>query len=99
MSRDLNGRRDGAGNGNLGAGGDELHPRDGGRGADRLAALVMAALVAFNPPVLRAFGAGDAVFGLPLIYLYVLGVWAAVIVAAALLLDRGETADDKGGEP
>lgn len=56
---------------------------------DRLVALFLLALVAFNPPLLRVFGAGDTLFGLPLLYLYALGAWAAVIALAALLLERG----------
>ncbi|MBP2293158.1 hypothetical protein [Azospirillum rugosum] len=58
-------------------------------GTDRLIALFLFALVAFNPPLLRVFGAGDTLFGLPLLYVYVLGVWAAVIALSARLLERG----------
>lgn len=57
--------------------------------ADRTAALFLAAAVAFNPPLLRVFGAGDTVAGLPLLFVYVFAVWAAAIVAAALNLERG----------
>lgn len=67
------------------------------RAADRRAALVLLAAVLFNPPVLRAFGAGDAAFGWPLLYVYVFAVWLAVIVAAALLLDRGPDGGRDGG--
>lgn len=59
-----------------------------GRNADRLAALILAACALFNPPVLRAFGAGTMVLGWPLIYVYIFCVWGAVIACAALLLDR-----------
>ena len=58
-------------------------------GTDRLIALFLLALVAFNPPLLRVFGAGDTLFGLPLLYVYALAVWAAVIALFALLLERG----------
>lgn len=58
---------------------------------DRMAALFLAAVVAFNPPLLRVFGAGDTVLGLPLLYLYVFAVWAAAIALAALALERGRT--------
>jgi hypothetical protein len=61
---------------------------DGGRATDRLTGLVLLACVLFNPPVLRAFGAGDRLFGWPLIYLYIFLVWGGVIVLAARLLDR-----------
>lgn len=56
--------------------------------ADRLAALILAACVLFNPPVLRAFGVQATVLGWPLIWVYIFTVWAAVIVCAALLFDR-----------
>lgn len=56
--------------------------------ADRLAGLILAACVLFNPPVLRAFGVPAAVLGWPLIWVYIFTVWAAVIACAALLLDR-----------
>jgi hypothetical protein len=63
-------------------------PADGGRATDRLTGLVLLACVLFNPPVLRAFGAGDTLFGWPLLYLYIFLVWGGVIVLAARLLDR-----------
>jgi hypothetical protein len=62
-------------------------PADGGRATDRLTGLVLLACVLFNPPVLRAFGAGDMLFGWPLLYLYIFLVWGGVIVLAARLLD------------
>jgi hypothetical protein len=61
----------------------------GGRaGSDRMVVLALVAAVAFNPPLLRVFGAGDTVFGLPLLYTYIFVVWAAVILAAALHIER-----------
>ncbi|PWC38241.1 hypothetical protein [Azospirillum sp. TSO22-1] len=56
---------------------------------DRLVALFLVAAVAFNPPLLRVFGAGDTLFGWPLVYVYILGIWAGVIALAALHLERG----------
>lgn len=69
------------------AGSDDGRPAPG-FDADRLAALILAACVLFNPPVLRAFGVQATVLGWPLIWVYIFSVWAAVIVCAALLLDR-----------
>lgn len=60
---------------------------------DRLVALFLVAVVAFNPPLLRVFGAGDTLFGWPLLYVYMMGVWAGVIALSALHLER------RGGEP
>lgn len=51
-------------------------------------ALFLLALVLFNPPLLRLFGAPASIFGVPLIYAYILGAWAAVIVLAAIRLER-----------
>lgn len=61
-----------------------------GRGprADRLVALFLFAAVTFNPPLLRVFGAGETVLGVPLLYAYILGVWAGVIALAAVLLEK-----------
>ena len=56
---------------------------------DRLVALFLMAAVAFNPPLLRVFGAGDTVFGWPLLYVYMFAVWGGVIVLSALHLERG----------
>ncbi|WP_448189318.1 hypothetical protein [Azospirillum sp. sgz301742] len=56
---------------------------------DRLVALFLMAAVAFNPPLLRVFGAGDTLFGWPLVYVYSFGVWAGVIALSALHLERG----------
>lgn len=58
-------------------------------GTDRLIALFLVALVAFNPPLLRVFGAGDTVLGVPLLYVYALGAWGVVIALSARLLERG----------
>ncbi len=60
----------------------------GRTGADRLIALFLFGVVAFNPPLLRVFGMGDTLFGLPLLYLYALGVWGGVIALFAVLLER-----------
>jgi hypothetical protein len=50
----------------------------------RLAALFFAGCVAFCYPLLAAFNVPTTVFGLPVLYVYVFGAWAAVILLAAL---------------
>ncbi|HYD32824.1 MAG TPA: hypothetical protein VEB64_18450 [Azospirillaceae bacterium] len=56
---------------------------------DRLVALFLAGLIAFNPPFLNLFGAGDVtVFGWPLLYVYVFTAWAALIALLALSVER-----------
>ena len=73
----------------MSAGGDRPPPTPRLPRTDRLVALFLAAVVAFNPPLLRVFGAGDTLFGWPLLYVYVLAVWLGVIVLAALHFERG----------
>lgn len=68
-------------------------PRGARPGTDRLAALFAASAVAFNPPLLRVFGAGDTVFGLPLLYLYVFAVWLGVIGLLAVHVERRGTGE------
>ena len=41
-------------------------------------------------PMLDVFGAPVTVFGAPLIIVYIFGVWAALILAAALVAERAE---------
>ena len=72
----------------MSTGGDSSPPPKVPR-TDRLVALFLVAAVVFNPPLLRVFGAGDTLFGWPLLYVYILGVWAGVILLAALHLERG----------
>ncbi|WP_431858377.1 hypothetical protein [Azospirillum sp.] len=72
----------------MSAGGDRS-PSPRAPRTDRLVALFLVAAVTFNPPLLRVFGAGDTLFGWPLVYVYILGVWAGVIALAALCLERG----------
>ncbi len=60
-------------------------------GTERLVALFLAALVAFHPPLLRVFGTDGRVLGVPLLYVYIMAAWAAVIALAALLLERGDS--------
>ncbi|HEY0835916.1 MAG TPA: hypothetical protein VGE72_18575 [Azospirillum sp.] len=64
-------------------------PGRGRSGLDRLFAVLLLGLVAFNPPLLRVFGAGDTVLGLPLLYVYIFAVWAVVILFTALHVERG----------
>ncbi|MBP2299661.1 hypothetical protein [Azospirillum picis] len=55
-----------------------------GRRGERLAALFLLAAVLFNPPLLRLFGTGGTLLGVPALYAWVFGLWAAVIALAAL---------------
>jgi len=54
---------------------------------ERLLAAFLFALLALNPPILSIFSARLFIFGIPLLYLYLFGVWAAMIAGLAWLSD------------
>ncbi len=55
----------------------------------RLLALFLLALLAFYSPLLGRFEATSELGGLPALYVYLYGVWALVIGAAAWIASRG----------
>ena len=55
----------------------------------RLLTLFLLALLAFFSPLVAQFESVRAWLGIPALYLYLFGVWAAVIAAAAWLVSRG----------
>lgn len=52
--------------------------------AGRLVALAVAAFVLFDYPLLALFDVEVLLLGVPLVWLYVFAVWAALVVAVAL---------------
>ena len=57
----------------------------------RLVALFLLGCLLFNYPLLNLFSNGGEVFGIPLLYVYVFGVWAALIGLMALVVQmRGD---------
>jgi hypothetical protein len=54
----------------------------------RLLALFLAALFAFFSPLVAQFEEVSDGFGVPALYLYLFGVWALVIAAAAWICSR-----------
>jgi hypothetical protein len=58
---------------------------------DRMIGLFAAGLVVLNPPILNLVS--GTVFGWPALYLYLFGVWMLLIIAVALISERG------GGHP
>ncbi|MCP5366563.1 MAG: hypothetical protein H6907_04715 [Hyphomicrobiales bacterium] len=62
-------------------------------------------LLAFTPPIMTMFDRPVMVLGLPLMYLVMFGVWAAVILAIGVgarrsrLSDSADEAGLKDGEP
>ncbi|MCK6393995.1 MAG: hypothetical protein L6Q67_09900 [Zoogloea sp.] len=54
----------------------------------RLVALFLLGWVVINYPVLSVFDVDRSWFGVPSLYLYVFGVWAAVIALMAWIIER-----------
>jgi hypothetical protein len=64
---------------------------------DRLMGLFLLGVLALSPPLLAVFRAETRVFGIPVLFLYLFGVWAAFILCLALIIrasHRGESPDD-----
>lgn len=59
-----------------------------GRGTARLTAVAVLGIVAVNYPLLSVFDRPVLVLGLPLLWVYLFLVWAALITAVALLSRR-----------
>jgi hypothetical protein len=62
--------------------------RDQERGK-RLIAVFLLGLVLLNFPLLAVAEAGEALVGLPPLFVYLFGVWAGLIVLLALIVERG----------
>jgi len=58
-----------------------------GRG-QRLIALCLLGCVLFNYPVLALFNAPGTVLGIPVLYAYIFGAWAALIALMAWIVER-----------
>ena len=63
---------------------DEGHEAVSGRYRDRMIGLFLLAAALFNPPLLGLFGVEGTILGVPALYIWVFGLWAAVIALAAL---------------
>jgi hypothetical protein len=64
--------------------------RDQDRGK-RLIAVFLLGMVLLNFPLLAVVDAGQRLFGLPPLFLYLFGAWAGLILLLALLLERRPT--------
>ncbi|PWC61183.1 hypothetical protein TSH7_17175 [Azospirillum sp. TSH7] len=60
------------------------HDTVSGRHRDRMIGLFLLAAALFNPPLLGLFGVEGRVLGVPALYVWVFGLWVAVIALAAL---------------
>lgn len=69
---------------------------------ESLVFLFLLGLLLFNAPVLSIFNVPDYVLGIPVLYLYLFTVWAALIALMALTIENAATrreARDSGEEP
>ena len=77
-------------------------PEGGARARDAAVVLPLLGLFLLMPPVIALFAAPLVVAGVPLIVVYLFGVWIALVLAAALLgraLQRGAPASPDGCSP
>jgi hypothetical protein len=55
----------------------------------RLIALFLFGALLLNYPLFSLFAGATVVFGIPLLYVYVFAVWAALIALLAFIVERG----------
>ena len=60
------------------------------RTGPRLLALFLLGCLLFNYPLVALFNAGATVLGIPLLYAYLFGAWAVLIVLVASIMERTE---------
>jgi hypothetical protein len=53
----------------------------------RLVALSVLGFLLFNYPMLALFNRGGTLFGVPVLYVYIFAIWAALIAAIALVAE------------
>jgi len=58
--------------------------------SERLVALFVLGGLVLTYPLLALFNRSGSVFGIPLLYVYLFGVWAALIALMALAVTAGE---------
>jgi hypothetical protein len=63
---------------------------------ERLIVLTLFGLLALNYPLLQLFDTAATWFGIPVILLYLLGVWGVFIIAAAWILEPGSSRTTEG---
>jgi hypothetical protein len=56
--------------------------------AQRLAALFVLGCLLFSFPLLALFNTGGTVFGIPVLYAYLFGMWAGLIALMILVIER-----------
>ena len=74
--------------------------RAGNRTGERLAAIFVLGVVLFSPLMMGIFDRGPdvRVFGIPLLYAFLLGAWALLIALIALATETRPTSRRRSGE-
>jgi len=60
------------------------------RKSKRLVALFLFGFVLLNYPILSLLNLDITVFGIPLVYLYIFGIWGLLIFLSALAMSRSK---------
>ena len=63
----------------------------------RLVALFLFGFVLLNYPILSLLNLNITVFGLPLVYIYIFGIWGILIFLSALVISRSKERSVKSG--
>jgi hypothetical protein len=64
----------------------------------RLVALFLFGFVFLNYPILSLLNINILVFGLPLLYIYIFGIWGLLILLSALVIGRSGEKSDSSNE-
>jgi len=67
------------------------------RRRERLVVVVIAGFLALNFPMLSVFDVQQLLFGIPLLYWYLFGIWFGFLIAVALILERPTRSNDAPG--
>jgi len=60
------------------------------RKSKRLVALFLFGFVLLNYPILSLLNINITVYGLPLVYIYIFGIWGLLIFLSALVMSRSQ---------
>lgn len=71
---------------------DPIDPVAETRIIERSVALFLLGVIAFSPPLIAVFAVAHRVLGIPMLYLYVFGMWALIVLLQALIARGAEVA-------
>ncbi|CAI06217.1 hypothetical protein [Aromatoleum aromaticum] len=60
-----------------------------GLAGQRLVAVFLTGVLLFNYPVLSLFDRPESFLGLPMLWVFLFGIWALLLVAVAWIVERG----------